>query len=119
MSRDRNPVSRRKFMIAGGLFAASAFAAPATASASKLLSEPPDHNLVTSRVMYFPATGHHVSHEYLTMWGRMGGLLSLGPPISEPVLMQHAEYQVFRNGVLYRPVDDAVIGSGIGDVDSL
>ncbi len=117
-SRDRNPTSRRRFMIAGGLFAASTIATPATTSASKLLSRPPAYDLMARRITYFPETGHHVSGEYLTQWGRMGGLSTLGPPISEPTLLPSAEYQAFRNGVLYR-LADTVLGAALGNVNAL
>ena len=64
--------------MASGMFAASAVAAPATAGASALyLHANPD--ATTSRVLYFPETGHHVSGEYLRRWGRMGGMATLGP----------------------------------------
>ena len=106
--------------MASGLFAASAVAAPATAGASALyLHANGEDDPTSSRVLYFPETGHHVSGEYLRRWGRMGGIATLGPPISEPMLKRLVEYQAFRNGVLYRDVDDSVIRTVTGEANAL
>ena len=105
--------------MAGGLFAASAVAAPATAGASGLGLHSNADDSPSNRVLYFPETGHHLSGEYLRRWGRMGDIATLGPPISEPTMKRFVEYQAFRNGVLYRDVDDSVIRTMTGEANAL
>ena len=118
-ARFQNPISRRRLITASGLFAASALAAPATAGASVLYLHASADDSTSSRVLYFSETGHHLSREYLRRWARMGGIVTLGPPISEPTMKRFIEYQAFRNGVLYRDVDDSVIRTVTGEPNTL
>ncbi|MCY4110209.1 MAG: L,D-transpeptidase [Chloroflexi bacterium] len=104
-SRFPNPISRRRLIMASGLFAASAVAAPATAGATALYFDANASDPTNDRMLYFPETGHHLSGEYLRMWGRTGGMVTLGPPVSEPTTKPFVEYQAFRNGVLYRDLE--------------
>ena len=104
-SRFPNPISRRRLIMASGLFAASALAAPATAGATALYFGANANDPMSDRLLYFPETGHHLSGDYLRTWGRMGGMVTLGPPVSEPTTKRFVEYQAFRNGVLYRELD--------------
>lgn len=115
----RSQSSRRRFLMAGGAVAVSALAAPQTAAALSLLPRDLEVERGPDRLVYFPETGHHLSGDFLVLWGRMGGRMTLGPPISEPVFHATDEYQAFRNGILARPVEDPMLVIPSGQVRPL
>lgn len=108
-------VSRRSFLAAGGLAAASTIVTRPV----RALGIFPEDFFEGQRpvlLVYFPETGHHLSGDFLREWGRRGGLAALGLPISEPVVISDVEYQAFRNGILSRRLDGQAGDSSAGEV---
>ena len=95
-------LSRRR-VLTGSLAAGASLVVPYTAHAK---TDETALDLTDEAIFYFPQTAHHISGAYALSWEHIGGLAALGPPISEPTLMWEIEYQAFKNGILYRSLED-------------
>jgi lipoprotein-anchoring transpeptidase ErfK/SrfK len=62
----------------------------------------PDRSAAQSEALYFAATGHRLTNDYgfLGHWGASNGPLTLGPPITEPLVEGGLTVQYFERGRL-------------------
>lgn len=88
---------RRIWMVIPALLLSAILVAPAVTSAQEGK---------TPESVYFPETGHHLSHAFLDYWRHEGGLMTFGYPITEEIVDASTglTVQYFERAVLeYHP----------------
>lgn len=82
-----------------------------------LLTAPIDREMAPEGSRFFPQTGHALATPFLAGWERLGGLRTLGYPLTEPYLERNVEtgvdqrVQLFERGRLEEAPDGTVMAA--------